>query len=99
MSVGAVRADRSLHGLAVGGYIVETREFRGVSLGLVRTKMSDMQGLAVAGYNHIRWEQRGLVIGIYNRARVLKGVQIGLLNYAGNNSPGLRWLPLINAHF
>ena len=29
----------------------------------------------------------------------LQGIQIGLLNYAGNNPDGLRWLPGINAHF
>jgi hypothetical protein len=30
---------------------------------------------------------------------VLNGVQIGLLNRANNNPPGLRLLPLVNAHF
>ena len=30
---------------------------------------------------------------------LLHGVQIGLLNYAGNNRDGLRWLPIANVHF
>jgi hypothetical protein len=29
----------------------------------------------------------------------LHGVQIGVLNYAGNNASGLRLLPGLNAHF
>ena len=40
----------------------------------------------------------GLPRGLLNRARELQGVQIGLLNYAGNNGR-FPWLPLVNAHF
>ena len=43
--------------------------------------------------------KRGLTIGIFNKAEELEGIQIGLLNHAGNNRGMLRWLPLINAHF
>ena len=96
MSLGKVHAEDEIYGFAVGGYMVEAIDFRGVSLGLVRTKMEEMRGFAVSGYNQVTLEQRGLTIGIYNRARELHGVQIGLLNYAGNNPPGLRWLPIIN---
>jgi hypothetical protein len=97
--LGKVHAEDEIRGLSVGGYMVEAPEFRGASLGIVRTRMEELRGFAVSGYNHVTLEQRGLTIGIYNRARELHGVQIGLLNYAGNNRPGLRWLPLINLHF
>jgi hypothetical protein len=63
------------------------------------SELDELRGLAVAGYNRVRRQQYGLTIGIYNRARTLHGVQIGLLNYAGNNRPGLRYLPFINLHF
>ena len=39
------------------------------------------------------------MIGVFNRADNLHGVQIGVLNYAGNNPSGLKWLPGINVHF
>jgi hypothetical protein len=43
--------------------------------------------------------QTGVTVGIYNSAEVLNGVQIGVLNRAKNNPPGLQWLPILNAHF
>jgi hypothetical protein len=43
--------------------------------------------------------QRGLSIGIFNHADNLHGVQIGVLNFAGNNPEGLKILPLLNVHF
>ena len=57
-----------------------------------------LRGVSVAGYNYVA-QQRGLTIGVYNDARHLKGIQLGLINRARNNSSGLRWLPLVNAHF
>jgi hypothetical protein len=57
-----------------------------------------LRGVSVAAYNYVA-QQRGLTIGIYNDARNLKGIQLGLINRARNNSSGLRWLPLVNAHF
>jgi hypothetical protein len=57
-----------------------------------------MRGFSVSAFNHMRGEVDGLTIGIFNYARTLNGVQIGLLNYAGNNRQGLRWLPFANVH-
>jgi hypothetical protein len=48
--------------------------------------------------NHIKGEQRGLTIGIVNTAEILNGVQIGLINRAANNPPGLRYLPIVNVN-
>ena len=63
----------------------------GIGLGTV----GSMRGLSVSAYNDIRGTQRGVTIGIYNRARILDGLQIGMLNYAGNKSHA-RLLPLVN---
>jgi hypothetical protein len=63
---------------------VKTRELRGVSIG---------------AYNRVRGLQAGLSIGIYNSARVLNGLQLGVLNRAQNNRGVWRMLPLVNAHF
>jgi hypothetical protein len=53
-------------------------------------------GVNVSAYNQVRGTQQGLAIGIFNYARTLDGVQIGLLNYAGNKSRGSRLLPIFN---
>lgn len=42
--------------------------------------------------------QRGISIGLLNYARELHGMQIGVLNIAGNNSSPFRVLPLLNGH-
>jgi hypothetical protein len=49
----------------------------------------------VSAFNNIRGTQQGLAIGIFNYARSLDGVQVGLLNYAGNKSHA-RLLPVFN---
>jgi hypothetical protein len=38
----------------------------------------------------------GLAIGLFNYARRLDGLQLGVLNYAGNKRPGTRLLPIAN---
>ena len=38
-------------------------------------------------------------IGIVNYAGELDGLQLGLINIAGNNSGWKRILPIVNAHF
>jgi hypothetical protein len=98
-SIGVVETYGNIRGLTVGGYKTEARSLEGVNISIIRTKLRDLYGVSVAGYNHIQRDQFGLTIGLYNRAPSLNGIQIGLLNYAGNNPPALRWLPLINAHF
>jgi hypothetical protein len=57
-----------------------------------------LHGVAISAFNHIKGEQYGITIGIFNYARELKGFQIGLLNYAANNQKWLRLLPLLNVH-
>jgi len=55
-------------------------------------------GISASAFNHIRGEQRGLAIGVLNMARRLNGVQVGVLNYAGNNPLFLRLLPGLNVN-
>ena len=56
------------------------------------------EGFAVCGYCRFSDEQRGVSIGLFNQTEYLNGVQVGLLNYAGNNPGWARWLPLVNVH-
>ena len=82
----------------MGLYRVRAPRVTGLALSAVQMRSIWLRGVSVAGYNYVA-EQRGLTIGLYNDARRLEGVQIGLINRARNNSPALRWLPLVNAHF
>jgi hypothetical protein len=52
-------------------------------------------GVNVSAYNDVRGTQQGLAIGLFNYAHTLDGVQIGVLNYAGNKTHA-RLLPLFN---
>lgn len=58
-----------------------------------------LTGVSLSLVNHVRGRQRGLTIGLFNFARSLQGIQVGLLNYAGNNPPLLRVLPGLNFKF
>jgi hypothetical protein len=74
-------------------------EVRGAALSLLMTRTTDLRGVALGPYNEVRGVQQGIAIGVFNRAEELHGVQLGLLNRAGNNRGIFRWLPLLNAHF
>lgn len=58
-----------------------------------------LRGISVSAVNYVEGRQTGLAIGIVNIARELRGVQIGLINYAGNNAGWARILPVVNASF
>lgn len=58
-------------------------------------KYGRANGVNISAYNDVRGVQQGLAIGIFNYARTLDGVQIGLLNYAANKRSA-RLLPLFN---
>jgi hypothetical protein len=42
--------------------------------------------------------QRGLTIGLLNYAKELHGIQLGVLNIAGNNRGLAHVLPVLNLH-
>jgi hypothetical protein len=86
-----------IEGLAVAP-AVGARDVRGVVLApaYFRIEEGSARGVNVSAYNDVRGTQHGLAIGIFNYARELDGLQIGLLNYAGNKSRGTRLLPIFN---
>jgi hypothetical protein len=99
LSLGRVDSPEEIRGAAVGGYRVKAPEISGLAASVLMNRSQDFAGFGVAGYNEVRGTQRGIVIGLFNTAEVLRGLQIGLLNHAGNNPPPFRWLPILNAHF
>jgi hypothetical protein len=96
--LGAV-AERDMIGLTIGGLgVVSDRAIQGVAAALLKVDTRELRGISIAGWTRVRQEQRGLSIGLFNQAEELHGVQLGVLNFAGNNHGLARWLPLINLH-
>ncbi len=81
-TLGVLYCGNDFNGLGVSGIYLKSKTFRGVSI----TSYSDS------------YKMFGLSVALFNRTRELHGMQLGLLNYAGNNRKGLRYLPLINMH-
>jgi len=94
----AVTGEDFVNGVTLAGFKIQAREARWVTGALWKVEVRDFEGVSVAGWTEHEGYSRGLSVGILNRARELEGIQIGLLNFAGNNAR-FRWLPLVNAHF
>lgn len=77
----------------------EIKRANGVFIGLLGVTASEIKGVCIASLLVRSESQKGLTIALINKTNRLNGVQIGLLNYAGNNPNGLKWLPVINMHF
>lgn len=70
----------------------------GLATGVVAVGAEKVKGVTICAMWCYSKEHNGLSIAFYNKTANLHGLQIGLLNYAGNNPKLLRWLPLINFH-
>jgi hypothetical protein len=92
----AVASETSISGLTLSGFRVHAPRVEGVAGSLLWLDTTDFTGIGIAGYNGIRGTQKGITIGLLNRAAILKGLQIGLLNIAGNNQFPFRILPVLN---
>jgi hypothetical protein len=97
-TLGRIHAD-SLRGIAFGAYRVTAANAAGIVTSIAWNDLDNVSGLSVAAYNRARGTQRGLAIGIFNNAETLHGIQLGILNRAGNNTGIFRVLPLLNVHF
>lgn len=88
----------AIEGIAVASAI-GTEDAGGLIIAPLYFKISPggrMKGVNLSAYNDVRGTQQGLAIALFNYARTLDGVQLGLLNYAGNKSRGTRLLPIVN---
>lgn len=88
-----------LSGIAAGGHDVYAGVLSPLYFKIESERdgpMGRMKGVSVSSFNHIKGEQFGLSVGLLNYAWELHGWQVGVLNYARNNPPGLRLLPLFN---
>ena len=83
----------TLKGIAIGGVEVTATRVSGLTVGLLNgVSLNSLDFRAVNDSHH------GVAMGVFNFSRELTGVQIGLLNYAGNNPKWARLLPIINVH-
>ena len=100
LSIGglAVASEEYVRGFSFGGYKVDAPVGSWIAGAVWKVEVDDFEGLSVAAWNEHDSRAKGLSIGLLNRTEELHGVQIGLLNYAGNNAR-FPWLPIINAHF
>jgi hypothetical protein len=100
LTIGGIGAGApTVKGITIGGIVVGGREIHGlcVSLGMLKIEEEGLfKGLSIASFNRIKGIQNGLTIGIVNYTYRLKGLQIGLINYAKNNPKFLQLLPFIN---
>lgn len=96
----ATFTDGEMRGLNAAGLAAVVRgRLQGIGLAAGTVHATALDGVAVSAWNHVRGEQRGLTIGIFNYARTLRGLQLGLLNYVRSNPKGLRLLPVFNTGF
>ncbi|MDP8238041.1 MAG: hypothetical protein P9X24_03040 [Candidatus Hatepunaea meridiana] len=99
ISIGGIGiAGDNITGICLSGVGIGADQLNGVFLSGLGIKGKGMQGLGISSYNGIKGVQRGVTIGLLNRADELHGCQIGILNIAHNNSGILKVLPFINFH-
>jgi hypothetical protein len=99
-TLGGVEATRAISGFTVGAYRMRAPTIEGVALGLGQLQARrELHGVGMSAYTYVPGVQRGLSIGIYNDARELHGVQVGVINRARNNAGARRILPIVNWNF
>ena len=92
-------ASERIRGIGIGGCLVFAPEATGITVGALNGLYIDR--IDLEDFLHFRMVNQqftGLAIGLVNYSARLRGVQLGLFNYAGNNPRWLRLLPLVNVH-
>jgi hypothetical protein len=93
-----VGAGEAIDGLAIAGIGAGAPRMRGVILAGTYVRAASVTGCAAGGWVRADESLAGLSIAVLNTTPALHGVQIGLLNHAGNNPRGFKWLPGLNLH-
>jgi hypothetical protein len=94
----------TLNGVFVGVVVagsepaLNNKVINGIAVGIIGAGAEKVKGATLGLFWCYSKEHFGLSMATYNSTDNLHGLQIGLLNYAGNNPKLLRWMPLINFH-
>lgn len=98
ISVPFINAEENINGVAIdAGYIQSKKIFRGLAITTGYLNASKYRGVSFSSYSRFGC-MSGLSFALFNHTSELHGLQVGLLNYAGNNPKALRLLPVINLH-
>lgn len=76
---------------------IDNTILNGIAMGVL-TDIESINGISISLFRQHSKKQKGLAISVINKTDELKGVQIGLLNYVGNNPKLFRCLPFLNFH-
>jgi len=85
-------------GVAASDPKFPNKVINGIAGGIIAVGAEKVKGVTFCFFWCYSREHYGLSIAAYNKTDKLHGLQIGLLNYAGNNPKLLRWIPFINFH-
>jgi hypothetical protein len=91
-----------VRGLAVAGLAIGGQQVTGVAVAGASVSTApdgNLNGVAVSPVNWVRGTQRGLSIGLFNYARRLLGVQLGVINIVRDHPAAARALPIMNVGF
>lgn len=94
LSAGGLIDDGYMRGLAINGSLCMMSDMRGVCITGIKNRFNEFYGLTIGGISNLSYKGRGVQIGLVNKCKDLRGVQLGLWNV---NSK--RKLPLINWSF
>ncbi len=94
-----IAVEQQLTGAGIGGLRVKAEMIEGLALAGLLNTTKNLTGAGIGTVNYVHHRQTGLTIGVFNHAGTLNGVQLGLLNFAGNNKGVFKLLPVLNAHF
>jgi hypothetical protein len=86
-------------GILVAGLKADAASVEGITVAGLLNRSRDFDGIGVSLHNSVSGMLRGLQVGLVNYAEDLRGVQIGLINHVPSNPWPLRWLPLVNFRF
>lgn len=97
LDVGVVgRVRENVNGLQVGAVNAVGADVAGVQLGLVNLVEADFAGFQCALWNEVGAAATGFQLGLVNRATVLEGLQVGLVNFIGEPQTTCGCLPIVN---
>jgi hypothetical protein len=82
----------------VAGYRIKSPRVQGLAIPVAWLRAEQLEGASIGVYNRVVGSQVGLAIGLVNYAKELHGLQLGLINIAGNNRGLARVLPVLNLH-
>ena len=94
ISGGGVIGDGRLHGVAFNGLLCLLTVSKGICITGLYNRIDEFHGLAIAGVGNRSIKGSGLQIGLVNKCKHLRGIQIGLWNENAK-----RKFPIINWNF